>query len=190
MTHPSNPPKKQGFTIAEMLISLMIAGIFAVLLIPKVMTSPAERDAQMKDQTLSMVEQQLTLALMAYKDQNNLDNEQLRSDIGAGLATTGDIFYFYGNFFSYKAVNGNRYFYFSNKARLSFDLDYFSDGDYTAASIPGADETFCTAQTTANTGYCAAVDVNGKNGPNSAGANGDIQVFFIDATTFEVSRRS
>ena len=178
--------KQYGFTLTEMLVSLAIAGIFAVLTIPKVISSPQERDAQIKQQTVSMIQQQLNFSILTYQQQNSSDDTQLRADIAANLATVPDIYYFYGNFFAYKNVSNKRYFYFTNKTRLSFDPTFFTVGDYDASSIPVAVRDDCVARQVANTGYCAIIDFNGRTGPNVYTPTGDISILMVDGTNFTV----
>ncbi len=142
--------KKSGFTLAEVLVTLMIIGVIAAMTIPSLMqsTSQQEYKAAFK-KGISMLNQAITL------------NYALDGRDATDFTST--------NFFHLMTQRLN---VMSSKVKTNFDV-YTADGMYfsPAASGAGLTSAACAIEA-ANPGgpsnVCSVVqiDVNGMKGPN------------------------
>ncbi len=143
--------KKSGFTLAEVLVTLMIIGVIAAMTIPSLMqsTSQQEYKAAFK-KGISMLNQAITLNYA-------LDGRDATDFTGT-------------NFFHLMTQRLN---VMSSKVQTQYDV-YTADGMYfgpASGSVAGLTGTACAIEATnpgAPTNVCSVVtvDVNGMKGPN------------------------
>lgn len=176
---------KKGFTLAEVLITLGIVGIVAVLTIPGVMKNYQNR---MFTSQLQKVYSQISDATQAVMNDEHLDDfqETSVSRLSAMNSTTGEYTqgpaYFLDNYFKVSRKNcgkgGDK-----TCAKGKSDTSVYKTLNNTA--IGGTDSycvqlvsgaTLCAAYNQANKCTTIAVDVNGLAQPNIAGRD----VFSLD----------
>ena len=180
----SNPKKvRTGFTLAEILITLGIVGVVAVLTIPSVMRGYKNR---MYTAQLEKVYSQITNAASAIMTDEQVDSFY---ETKAGKATvqnasgeyTAGVPYFFNNYFKTIKQNcreGNEPCAKSDaatyKTMAGAAVSGFGANSYCIQTVNGA--TICGFYNPNNTCMSLAVDVNGLEAPNIVGRD----VFSMD----------
>jgi prepilin-type N-terminal cleavage/methylation domain-containing protein len=182
---------RQGYSLAEMLITMAVVSLVSAILMPKIVFSQNEQLGQYMRSRVDLGTQQFSVAIEAFKTRNDLDNTELLDALNRGTAANGtsydNIFFFNGNFFALKGEGTGgvlHYFYFADRSRMSFNPDYFAQGNYTATSLPGDVLTACATGNVNNPSRCMFIDYNGAKGPNAVGPDGDIIPLLINTTNF------
>ena len=165
----------RGFTLAEVLITLVIIGVIAAMTIPTLMNKTNNQEYVSKLKKTYSTLSQATNKIIS-------DEGNPRADIG-GWATSGEaVFNMYKKYLrvtkecpvgttcfdgSYKQFNGNSAKWFHN-ARYSLVLE---DGSMISFAENAGTSSDCSASSAGSTNICQTitVDVNGEKGPNFAG---------------------
>ncbi len=132
--------KKSGFTLAEVLVTLMIIGVIAAMTIPSLMQNTAQQEYKAGfKKAVSMLNQAVTLNYA-------LDGEDATSFTGA------DMFHLLTKRLNVMSTYNNNIIYTADGMKLT---------------VTGA-QNGCQTDGNAVDGYCAVVevDVNGPKGPN------------------------
>ena len=182
------PFKSSGFTLAEVMISMAIIGLMATMMIPQVVNQSGDKQNKQISQSVETMVQQLSSAIYNYQQVNAYSDEELEGYIspssGTPLLTYTSIFYYYGNYFSYKqkSTTGAKYYYFMDKSRLAFDPVFYTEAN--AAAINADIDSNCRNGTTQN--YCAYLDYNGRTGAGIVSDSGDVIPLYINPETHSV----
>lgn len=197
-----NVSKKNGFTIAELLIALAILGIVAVMVLPSVFKNDSEHEFKAGTKKAYTILSQLTESIASQNGgtwpldsssdySTDLYNNYLTPNLavvqncGTSVTANGDMtggcWYNQTSITSLKLLNGTTS---SNinpngglvlKDGMLFSVARINDG---IANISSAN-TACTNTSGSITGICSGflVDTNGNKSPNTVGK--DIQVFYV-----------
>ena len=147
--------KKSGFTLAEVLVTLMIIGVIAAMTIPSLMQNTAQQEYKAGfKKAVSMLNQAVTLNYA-------LDGEDATSFTGA------DMFHLLTKRLNVMSTYNNNIIYTADGMKLT---------------VTGA-QNGCQTDGNKLDGYCAVVevDVNGPKGPNkvTAGTQAVYDIFTI-----------
>lgn len=147
--------KKLGFTLAEVLVTLMIIGVIAAMTIPSLMQNTAQQEYKAGfKKAVSMMNQAVTLNYaLDGEDATNFQKQEL--------------FHLLTKRLNVMSTSGS-------------DIIYTADGMKLTVKTEGKD---CTTDNNAIDGYCSVVevDVNGPKGPNkvTTGTTGVYDIFTI-----------
>ena len=187
--------KQPGFTIAEMIISLIIVGLSAALLAPKVLTTQEETSKQTVTLRVDAIKYQMNADIKLFQNQYNLNNDDLQTQLQVvgSTVTFPNIYSMFGNYYAYKNAGTTaspiNYYFMMDRSKLSFDRTFFVSDfsntqgtNYATSGLPNYPSCL-----KAGVNYCFYMDVNGPANPNKFGVTGDIIQMYINPDTYEVS---
>lgn len=191
--------KKKGFTIAEMLVSLIIVAVSAALLAPKVLNTQGETAKQAVTLKVDAQKYQMGTNIKMFENKYNLSDSDLTTEMQnpTSTVTFNTMFMMFGNYYAYKNSSaGDSYYFLMDRSKISFNRNFFLTGVY--ATTPAAKRlpNFETANgnhckiSLGSSAYeypCFYIDVNGPGQPNAFGKTGDIIPMYIDPDNYEVT---
>jgi prepilin-type N-terminal cleavage/methylation domain-containing protein len=183
--------KTIGMSLVEVLIALAIAGLVAMLTIPKFLAGNKEANNNVIGKTEQNM-QQIVNAFQVYEKQTG-------QSVNLANVTSNAIIYNFGSFMAYKKAEETpilkTYFLMQDGTRLTSEPRMFSTTttnlpEY-ANPLPLSDTNWNDPDTPNNPGYCGDypanqclyIDITGRKAPNRIGKSGDIIPIRIDPST-------
>ncbi len=183
--------KHPGMSLVEVLIALALAGLLAMLTIPKFLAGNKETTNNIVGKTEQNM-QQVVSAFQLYEKQSgqsvNLNNVSINA-----------IIFNFGSFMAYKKAEDTpilkTYFLMQDGTRLTTEPRLFSTATATLPEysnpLPLTPENWADPDTPNVPGYCGDypanqclyLDLNGRKTPNRIGKGGDIVPIRIDPST-------
>lgn len=198
----NNATNKNGFTLAEVLITLGIIGIVAALTMPTIITKT--RNKELQAQFLKTYSELNQIAQM-FVAQNNISIAQY--SVGrTPYSLTSDIFKYYKNAKSTgssmgtydKDDNFTPYYAMHNLNGASFsggkntsgqDSSFFCDGSAFINNMNGAIFILNDSAAENQNGPVVCVDINGKKGPNRYGIDYFMFIFTVDGKVIPMGQK-